>query len=209
MIARFLASLLVVLGAGFTAQAADDAVVPASLNDVRTQPRAYLKTTFEFEGRFSNHGEIFQVFFTKFDDHLYSNFAAWDVRNKLADYDQNADRSALLYLNRHSGEQMETLFKLAKYQRFRATAKVESIFGGRAFIEVIDLIALDEQLEPSAHAKKALVQCGGCTKCAGGVAALGGPGEQQDDQLTGDPTSVESAVPEENAEENLVAAETE
>ncbi|MFH0947016.1 MAG: hypothetical protein V2A76_17635 [Planctomycetota bacterium] len=227
MRAKILAAMLVVLGTGFTAQAADDAVVPANLNDVRAQPRTYLKSVFEFEGRFSNHGEIFQVFFTKFDDHLYTNFAAWDVRNNLADFDQYSDRCALLYLNRHSGEQMEILFNLAKYQRFRATARVESIFGNRAFIEVIDIVALDRRLTPCAHAKKALTQqctggcaggctggcAGGCTGCAGGctggVAVLEHSDGRPDAPVASAPTLSDSAVLEESDAENLVVADTE
>lgn len=134
----------------------DEAVVWANLNDVRAQPRAYLKTTFEFEGRFSNHGEIFQPFFTMFDDYMHTNFAAWDVNNDLGEREQYLDKCSLLYVDRDSQYAIENLFSLNKYQRFRATAMVQSIFADRAFIEVFDVVPLDGDFEPGAHGGAAL-----------------------------------------------------
>jgi len=166
---RVVESLVLALLAAAPAFAADDAIVPARLNDVRNQPQTYLKTTFEFEGRFSNHGQIYQPFFTMFDDHLFTNFAAWDVDNDLAEYDEYRDSCALLYLNRHKGGQMEELFSLAKYQRFRATGIVQSIFSGRPFIEIIDIVPLDVEYTPEAHGRAALTQY--CHEVARGASA--------------------------------------
>ncbi|MBI4878954.1 MAG: hypothetical protein HY812_04735 [Planctomycetes bacterium] len=145
--------LVAVLCAG--ASARDDAVVCAGLNDVMAQPRAYLKTTFQFEGRFAGLGEIYQPFFTVFDEFVHANFAAWDAQNDLRAADQYAQKCSLLYLARRSGKQIENMFGLKRYQRFRATAVVQSIFGGRPFIEVIDLVPLDTHYSAETHLRAA------------------------------------------------------
>ena len=199
---RVAGSLLLTLCAATPTFAADDAIVPATLNDVRAQPRTYLKSTFEFEGRFSNHSEIFQPFFTMFDDHLFTNFTVWDVNNNLANYDEYRNSFALLYLNRHKGEQMETLFKLGKYQRFRATGVVRSIFAGRPFIEVIDIVALDVQYTPQAHAHAALTH-------ARGEIAQSAPARPEHDPVAQAEQPQPEAVPPEQSDSQLAATESE
>ncbi len=140
------------------AAARDDAVVCANLNDVMAQPGAYLKTKFQFEARYVGLGEIYQPFFTVFDEFVHANFAAWDVRNDLRAPDQYAQKCSLLYIARRSGKQVESVFGLKKYQRFRATAVVQSIFAGHAFIEVIDVVPLDTHYSAEHHQRVAFGQ---------------------------------------------------
>ncbi len=132
--------------AGGSARADDDAVVScccANLDDVRAQPQAWLWTKFCFEGQFAHLSEIYQPFFTRFDNYDYANFAAWDSRREPSTAQSDFMESfPLLYVNRRAGNQIETLFCLKQFQRFRATAVVQNIFDGKPFIEVIDIVPI-------------------------------------------------------------------
>ncbi len=131
--------------AGDVARADDDAVVScccANLDEVIAQPQAYLWTKFCFEGSFARMSEIYQPFFTRFDNYDYANFTAWDGRRDPKTKADFMESFPLLYVNRRSGDQIETVFCLKQFQRFRATAVVQNIFDGKPFIEVIDVVPI-------------------------------------------------------------------
>ncbi len=135
---------------------AHQAICETTLNAVRENPKAFLKTRFEFEGRFDKLGSIYQPFFTMFDDHSFINFSAWDVRNSLSTHDGFMDNWPLLYMGRRHGAQIENLVHLTKFQRFRAIGTVQSIFGGHPFIEITKITRLDLEYPRSAHRSAAM-----------------------------------------------------
>lgn len=182
------------MGAAFAVSAAvpalaqDCALVHAHLDAVREQPQSYFGTKFQFEGRFQKLGEIYQPFFTRFDHSRYMNFSAWDVGQKLADREEFLDSWPLLYVDRIRGPAIESLGGLERFQRFKATGIVQSVFDGKAFIEVLDIVPLDCCWTCEQHCTAALKAAGrsecGCTFEKAGVK----PG-------TGEPTA-SSAAPE-------------
>lgn len=129
----------------------DNGVVSASLRDVAERPRAFLKSRFVFEGRFDKTGDVYQPFFTPFDEQSHVNFSAWPVEADLSNKEEYADVFPLLYLDRRRGQMMERLFSLARFQRFRAIGVVESVFSDRAFVEILHIEPLDTDWMPSRH----------------------------------------------------------
>jgi len=134
----------------------DDGILTASLNAVRAEPHAYLKSRVEFEARFDDVGAIYQTFFTIFDSQTHANFSAWDSGNELATREGYLDNCPLLYLDRRRGDAMESLFGLEKYQRFRAVGVVQSVFADKPFIEVLTVTPLDRTWANDMHKRAAL-----------------------------------------------------
>lgn len=140
------------LGALFSVSArGEEAVVKTTLAAVQAQPHAFYKTSFEVEARFDKLAEIYQPFFTVFDDHRHVNFAAWDTGRNLALRSEFVGSCPLLYMQRQKADAIENLFALKRFQRFKAVGTVQSIFGGHAFIEFSDLIPLDQEMCEKEH----------------------------------------------------------
>lgn len=133
----------------------DDGIVSGALDRVSAQPHAFLKSRVKFEARFDKLGEIHQPFFTIFDSQTHVNFSAWDSSTDLRTADGYANTFALLYLDRRRGDQMESLFDLHKFQRFECVGVVQSVFGDKAFIEILTLKPLDRTWAPDMHKRHA------------------------------------------------------
>ncbi|MCA9320147.1 MAG: hypothetical protein KDB53_05405, partial [Planctomycetes bacterium] len=125
----------------------DQKTVP--LETILANPVAFRGMDVAFVVQFHQLGSIENPYYTPFEKESYINFSVWSDGAALWDKGAYEKDFPYLFIDRMESES-KTMLQARMYDRFIITGRVESIFRGKPWIEVVGLKALEEKLdEPS------------------------------------------------------------
>ncbi len=120
-----------------------------TLEQILANPQAFRGLDVSFVVQFHQLGQIDNPYYTRFEKEQYVNFSVWSDTAPLWDRKAFRQDFPYLFIDRIAGES-QTILKARAYDRFLITGRVESIFRGKPWIEVVGLKALEKKLtEPT------------------------------------------------------------
>ena len=128
----------------------------AALGALHADPLASLGATMRVRFQFAEPLASWNPYLTRFGTDDYQAVRAWDDEQFLWNSDEWAHPLATLFARRGSAA-ARTLEGAPKYARFEARARVQQVFLGRPWIELLDIARLELEVDEASllHASRA------------------------------------------------------